>query len=56
MNGPGGTLVSGERYVIRVTLPGFNAFESGARVAQGAMTTVVTVRLQVAPVAETFVR
>jgi hypothetical protein len=44
----GGTLFSGDAYMIRVALPGFDAFESAARIAQGATTTVVTVRLHVA--------
>lgn len=45
-----GSLHSGERYRIRINIPGFFAFESETRVAKGATTEVVTVELRVPPI------
>jgi hypothetical protein len=45
-----GSLRNGERYRIRINVPGFFAFESETRVAKGATAEVVTVELRVPPI------
>lgn len=46
----GGSMIGGERYRIRVNVPGFFPFESETRDAQGGTTSVVTVQLRVPPI------
>ena len=46
----GGTVINGERYRIRVNMPGYFPFESDARIAEGATMKVVTVQLRVPPI------